>query len=119
VTESTAAALRLFAVILAIAAVWFFGDRITKAIQAPVQAELRAARGNNAAMKAGLDAQNAGVDAAKKASEERKAKSAAAVKGAGKQEFARAKALEEARPAGDTPLARAANFLNETYGARK
>ena len=115
-TDSTAAALRLIAVLAAIAAFWFFGDRAVTLIQGQPKAELAAARGNNAALKAGLDAQNAGVDAAKQTSDARKAKSAAAVKSAGKAEFARAQTLESAKPAGETPLARAANFLNGTYG---
>lgn len=114
-TDSTAALLRLLTVVAVIAAVWIFGDRVVTLVQGEPKAELQAARGNNAALKAGLDAQNAGVDAAKRASDVRKAKSAAAVKSAGKAEFARAKELEAAHPAGDTPIARAANFLNETY----
>lgn len=113
---STAALLRLLAIVAAIGVLWFFGDRAVAFVRAPVQAELSAARGNNAAFKAGADAQNKGVDDLKAAGEARQAKSAAAVNAAGKPHFERAAALA-ARPAsGETAVARAANRINEEFG---
>jgi hypothetical protein len=83
------------------------------AIQAP--AKLDAAIGANAALKAAGDTQNAAFDALKADSDARIAKSTAAVKDAGKPNFAAAKRIQESKPAGTTPVERAANLINAEF----
>lgn len=117
-TESAAALLRLFAVLAAIAAFWFFGDRAIAFVQAPVKTQLDAARGNNKALKSGVDAQNKGVDAMKASSDEKVAASRAAVKAAGALQFARAAAIEQAPVAGESDYERAMNRIDRELNLR-
>jgi hypothetical protein len=97
-------------------AIFFVGRELLQGaidfVQAGPQAELDAARGNNKAFAAGVERQNASIDASKKAQVERKAKSEAAVKAAGEPEFKAAAAIQAQPAPGATPLERAANRIN-------
>lgn len=93
-------------------ALWL-GSKAVDTAQAP--AKLEAAIGVNHAQKEGIDASNKGVDAVKTESDVKIAESKAAMKDAGKPNFAAAARIQEAKPAGDTPLARAANLINAEF----
>lgn len=114
-SQSAAALLRLLIVVAIVAAVFLFKRELVTEIRAPVQAELNASRGNNAALKGGIDAQNKGIDGLKAASTARKATSAAAAKKAGEEDYAAAKALLSSKAPGETPLGRAANRINAEF----
>lgn len=117
-TDSAAALLRLLAIVAAIAALIWFERDIVKTIRAPVQAELSAARGNNAALKSGAEAQNRGVDGLKTASDQRKATSAAAVAAAGKPQQQRAGEILAAQPVGASDYERAMNRIDRELGLK-
>lgn len=78
-------------VVFILVALYVFGGKLMALLQSP--AELRAARGNNAALAKGAGASNKGVEALKAEGVRRQAESAEAVKGAGKPQFARAREI--------------------------
>jgi hypothetical protein len=97
----------------------FFGGRaainaVVETIQAP--ATLAATRGNLEASKAANDAQTAGVEGLQAAGKARKARSAEAVKNAGKKEFARAKEIAAAPAVGATDYERMVNRIDRELG---
>lgn len=96
--------------------VLWLGRGLIGGIQAP--ARLDAAIGNNAALAKGSEAQSKGVEGLKKAADDRKAKSAAAVASAGKTEAARVKAILDAKPEGTTDCERAANRIDRELGLK-
>lgn len=95
---------------------WWAWWRIEEAIRGPVIAQRDAAIGANHGMKQGAEANNRAIEALHKGGEVRKAKSAAAVKAAGKEDFRHAKEIAAKPAAGETPLARAANRINAEFG---
>jgi hypothetical protein len=99
--------------LVVLAIVIWLGRGLLGYVQAP--AKLEAAIGNNAALKAGAEAQNKGVDGLQAASKAKIEKSAAAAKEAGKPEFAAAKRVTESKAPGATPLERAANRINAEF----
>jgi hypothetical protein len=100
-------------ILVAWLALSYFGGKAVDTIQAP--AKLDAALGNNAALAAGVGAQNKAVDALPAAAAEKKKKSADAVAKAGEPELAAAKRIQSTKAAGATPLERAANRINAEF----
>jgi hypothetical protein len=116
IPESTIALARLLGAVVVIALLWFFGDRLVAMVRAPAEAQRDAALGSNAALKAGSEAQNAGVKGLQKAAADRQAKSKAAVEAAGKPHAARAEAIVNAPPVGATDYERAMNRIDRELG---
>ncbi len=102
------------------AALYFAGRELVSSVigffQAPLQAELNASRGNQAAGKAANDHQSAAVDALKTGSDKKKAVSRAAVAKAGEKEFADAAAIAAKPAPGATAVDRAVNRINAELG---
>jgi hypothetical protein len=109
-------AVRALVVVIAIALIWAFWHGLVGYITAPFEAQLDASRGNQAAAKAGIDAQNASIDDAKRAGDARKDASAKAVAAAGKPQEARAAAILAKPAEGSTPLERAHRRIDEELG---
>lgn len=107
---------RALIIVGALLAVWFGGKAVIGFIQAPKQVELNATRANNAAFKAAAEKSNTGVTQDKKASDEKAARTQAAVAVAGKPEFEKAKSIQDKAAPGATPLERAANRINSEFG---
>lgn len=109
---------RIGLVVALIVAVLFGLGKCESMVEAPLKAELAASRGNQAAGKAAVDAQNKGVDAMVTDSKDRKAKSEAAVKTAGEQNYQRAAEIRAAAPDGESDYDRAVNRINRELGLK-
>jgi len=83
-----------------------------------VQAELDAARGNNAALGAGVTAQNKGIEATQADGRARKDRSRAAVARAGEENFNRAQGIRAAPAVGETDYERAVNRIDRELGLK-
>lgn len=119
-----AAALIIDVIVVVIAAVAiYFGARavlngVIGFVQAPVQAELKASRGNQAAAKAGTDHQNVAIEGLKKAGDEKQEKSRAAVNAAGGVQFKRAAEIQAAPAVGESDYDRATNRIDRELGLK-
>ena len=111
-------AFRAALVLAVIAVLWFGGSTIVDAVRAPVEAELNASRGNQAAAKSGIEAQNQGVRALVEDGKQRQARSAAAVEKAGRDGRVREERVRNAPPAGATDYERAVNRIDRELGLK-
>lgn len=107
---------RAIAALVVVIAVLAYFHGFLDVIRAPLEAQLEASRGNQAAMKAGADEQNASIEAAAEEGKRRKEESRKAVEGAGKPAFQRAEAILAKPAAGSTPLERAHRRIDEELG---
>jgi hypothetical protein len=101
-------------VLIVVGLLLWFGRGLLGFVQAPAQ--LDAALGNNAALAAGVTAQNAGTQARKADAEKRKAKSREAVKAAGKDNFDNAARAAAAPAEGASDYERAMNRIDRELG---
>jgi hypothetical protein len=99
-------------------AVMFGLGKFERLVQAPVQAQLEASRGNQAAAKASVGKQNAAVDELRAKGEASQAKSAAAVKTAGEPSYEHARAIAAAPAEGATDYERAMNRIDRELGLK-
>lgn len=109
-------AVRAIVVLLVLALVLAFMHWGLDLVRAPLKAQLDASRGNQAAAKAGIEQQNAAVEAEGKVAEKKKAESAKAVAAAGKPQFQRAEEIIAQPAQGSTPLERAHRRIDTELG---
>lgn len=114
--------IRAGVIVLGLVILYFMGrelvSKVIDFVQAPVQAELDASRGNQAAGKAASDHQTSAVDGLAKAGDEKKAASKAAVNAAGGVQFKRAAEIQQAPAVGVTDYERAVNRIDRELSLR-